>query len=190
MSLLDRQDSNEEVATNETIAYLKDKNVILNGEQMELMKEMSLSDLCNINIDSDFGDLCKELNLSFGPKTKLKFAIIKLQEKREKANDFSQTVQSSNSLLSCSDSDAEEKEEDPNLQTLVAMGFSKQNAMFALQLNEHDISKAIETLTGDGTSTESKQRSSGVPTSNIWFYWLFVVALIAYPYFYYYSGWG
>eukprot|EP00483_Globobulimina_turgida_P008261 UN08277 len=70
------------------------------------------------------------------------------------------------------------------------MGFSKPNAMFALQLNKHDISKAIETLTNEGISSGESNQRSGVGTSNIWFYWLLVVALLAYPYLYYYSGFG
>eukprot|EP01083_Nonionella_stella_P141296 435093_1 len=139
-----------------------------------------------MSIETDFIEFCKELNLSFGPKIKLKSAIIKLQSKQKKQisspqntklevlmsmgfdedvavtalktndNDIVKSVQDlSAQKLSADENDEKDdhvelddgKFEEPHVETLVSMGFNKQNSIIALARNNGDISLAIEALT-------------------------------------------
>eukprot|EP01084_Bolivina_argentea_P129032 227955_1 len=116
------------VDDNETLQYLQKEKVPLNNMQIETIIEMQLSieDLSNMNIDTDFVEFCNELKLSFAPKIKLKTAIIKLH--KSKINAFSSQL------------------DDMKLQLLISMGFNEDNAKRALTNNDNDINKAVNAL--------------------------------------------
>ena len=63
--------------------FLKQANVALNKQQIELIQQinLTLTDLRNINVSTpEFAELCEFLKLSFGAKIKLKSAIISLRD--------------------------------------------------------------------------------------------------------------
>ena len=67
---------------NVIIKFCEENNVRLTQDQMQLLKEMSLSlqNLYDMNIDNEFTELCTALNMTIAPKLKFKTAIIKLKQ--------------------------------------------------------------------------------------------------------------
>eukprot|EP01084_Bolivina_argentea_P129034 227959_1 len=127
MALLVRE-TNQPTEGDEVLLYLQNQKVPLNDDQIQIINEMQLSleDLSNMSIESDFVEFCKELKLSFAPKMKLKSAIIKWQKTK------------TNISLS--------HLENINLQLLISMGFNEDNAKRALTNNDNDINKAVNAL--------------------------------------------
>ncbi len=143
---IDTEHKSQSTEVNEVVQYVRQENVALNTRQIQVLTAMNLTlqDLRNINVESYFGEFCQELNLSFGPKIKLKSAIKKLR---------------SSAVVSKSMID------NPHIHTLVAMGFSQQNAMFALEMNQNDLIKAIEILTNENVISfpAKNQKSTQYP---------------------------
>eukprot|EP01083_Nonionella_stella_P016210 45341_1 len=133
--------SNNSAEGNAALVYLHEQNVALNSEQIKLFHEMefTLEDLCNMSIETDFAELCQELNLSFAPKIKLKSAIIKLQSKQKKQVSSPQSTK---------------------LEILISMGFDEEAAVTALNANDNDIVKSVQSLTAQKLSHHDVDREN------------------------------
>eukprot|EP01083_Nonionella_stella_P218562 783671_1 len=134
-TVLDTSDDNEE--GNAALEYLHEQKVVLTTEQIKLFLEMQLTleDLCNMSIETDFIEFCGELDLSFAPKIKLKSAIIKLQSRQKKQIS---------------------SEQNTKLEVLMSMGFDEAGAVAALKTNDNDIVKSAQYLTAQKLSSDEK----------------------------------
>eukprot|EP01083_Nonionella_stella_P302794 1045496_1 len=156
-AIVDTEQKLRNTDVNEVAQYLQQEDVVLNTRQIQALVQMNLTlqDLRNMNLESDFGEMCRELNLSFGPKIKLKSAIKKLQSLSIRTTGSKSSDQK--------EADTQSNVDRSHVERLIAMGFNEQNAIFALEMNQNDLSKAIEILTNESIISFSAKYDSSKP---------------------------